>query len=106
MHTIAQRRRLPRDATHPSRPTDGGWEGYRASKAALNTLMRSYAARHSASPRTLLLIAPGWVRTDMGGAGAPLEVGDSIPRVVDVVASQAGRRGLQYLDYRGETVPW
>jgi len=86
--------------------TDGGWEGYRASKAALNTLMRSYAARHSASPRTLLLIAPGWVRTDMGGAGAPLEVGDSIPRVVDVVASQAGRRGLQYLDYRGETVPW
>jgi len=86
--------------------TDGGWEGYRASKAALNTLMRSYAARHSASPRTLLLIAPGWVRTDMGGAGAPLEVGDSIPRVVDVVASQAGRRGLQYLDYQGETVPW
>lgn len=86
--------------------TDGGWEGYRASKAALNTLMRSYAARHSTSPRTLLLIAPGWVRTDMGGAGAPLEVSDSIPRVVDVVTSQAGRGGLQYLDYLGETIPW
>jgi NAD(P)-dependent dehydrogenase (short-subunit alcohol dehydrogenase family) len=86
--------------------TDGGWEGYRASKAALNTLMRSYAARHSASPRTLLLIAPGWVRTDMGGAGAPLEVSDSIPRVVDVVSSQTGSSGLQYLDYQGQTVPW
>jgi len=86
--------------------TDGGWEGYRASKAALNTLMRSYAARQGTNSRTLLLIAPGWVRTDMGGAGAPLEVSDSIPRVVDVVTAQTGRSGLQYLDYRGETVPW
>lgn len=86
--------------------TDGGWEGYRASKAALNTLMRSYAARHSASPRTLLLIAPGWVRTDMGGAGAPLDVSESIPRVVDVVSSQTGSSGLQYLNYLGETIPW
>ena len=45
----------------------GGWEVYRASKAALNTLMRSFAARHAAGHRTLLIIAPGWVRTDMGG---------------------------------------
>lgn len=86
--------------------TDGGWDGYRASKAALNTLMRSYAARHIGSSRTLLLIAPGWVRTDMGGASAPLDVSDSIPRVVDVVSAQAGRSGLQFLNYKGETVPW
>src|ERR1700761_5133954 len=51
----------------------GGWEVYRASKAALNTLMRTYAAREGAS-RSLLLIAPGWVRTDMGGPGASLDV--------------------------------
>ena len=42
----------------------GGHEVYRASKAALNTLMRSFAARHRDDPRTLLLLAPGWVRTD------------------------------------------
>ena len=48
----------------------GGWEVYRASKAALNTLMRSFAARHAGDPRSLLLIAPGWVRTDMGGPSA------------------------------------
>ncbi|PXV60396.1 NAD(P)-dependent dehydrogenase, short-chain alcohol dehydrogenase family [Dyella jiangningensis] len=85
---------------------DGGWEGYRASKAALNTLMRSYAARQPVPTRTLLLIAPGWVRTDMGGDAAPLDISDSIPRVVDVVTSQTGCSGLQYLNRLGETVPW
>jgi NAD(P)-dependent dehydrogenase (short-subunit alcohol dehydrogenase family) len=85
---------------------DGGWEAYRASKAALNTLMRSFAARHRGDSRSLLLIAPGWVRTDMGGAQAALSVEESIPCVVDVVGAQTGRGGLQYLNYRGETVPW
>lgn len=86
--------------------TGGGWEAYRASKAALNTLMRSYAARQPVPTRTLLLIAPGWVRTDMGGEGATLEVSESIPLVVDVITRQTGRSGLQYLNRLGETVPW
>jgi len=89
-----------------SNNTDGGWEGYRASKAALNTLMRSYAARQPVPTQTLLLIAPGWVRTDMGGPQATLDVSESIPLVVDVVTAQTGCSGLQFLNRRGETVPW
>jgi NAD(P)-dependent dehydrogenase (short-subunit alcohol dehydrogenase family) len=84
----------------------GGFEIYRASKSALNQLMRSFAARHADDPRTLLLMAPGWVQTGLGGPAAPLTVGQSIPGVVDTLEAQAGTGGLQYLDYQGRTVRW
>ena len=86
--------------------TKGGFEVYRASKSALNQLMRSFAARHAGDPRTLLLMAPGWVQTDLGGPAAPLTIGQSIPGVADTVEAQAGQGGLQYLDYQGQTVRW
>jgi NAD(P)-dependent dehydrogenase (short-subunit alcohol dehydrogenase family) len=86
--------------------TKGGFEVYRASKSALNQLMRSFAARHAGDPHTLLLIAPGWVQTDLGGPAAPLAIDQSIPGVVDTIEAQAGQGGLQYLDYRGQTVSW
>jgi NAD(P)-dependent dehydrogenase (short-subunit alcohol dehydrogenase family) len=84
----------------------GGAEIYRASKSALNQLMRSYAARHQDDQRTLLLMAPGWVKTDLGGPSARLTVDESIPRLVVVVNAQRGHHGLQYLDYQGNTVAW
>lgn len=84
----------------------GGWEVYRASKAALNTLMRSYAARNGSDGRSLVLMDPGWVRTDMGGAAASLGIDDSIPGVVDALTEASGRPGLRYIDYQGATVPW
>jgi NAD(P)-dependent dehydrogenase (short-subunit alcohol dehydrogenase family) len=84
----------------------GGFEIYRASKAALNQLMRSYAARHRDDPRTLLLMAPGWVKTDLGGPGARLTIDESIPSLVTTVDAQRGRGGLAFLDYLGKTVAW
>jgi NAD(P)-dependent dehydrogenase (short-subunit alcohol dehydrogenase family) len=84
----------------------GGHEVYRASKAALNTLMRSFAARHRDDSRTLLLLAPGWVRTDLGGPKARLSIQDSIPNLVKVIEAQEGKSGLQYLDYLGRAVSW
>jgi NAD(P)-dependent dehydrogenase (short-subunit alcohol dehydrogenase family) len=84
----------------------GKHEVYRASKAGLNTLMRCFAARHAADPRTLLLTAPGWVRTDLGGPDARLSVEESIPNLVDTIDAQQGKGGLQYLDYLGRKVPW
>ena len=85
----------------------GGFEIYRASKSALNQLMRSYAARHREDPRTLLLLlAPGWVQTDLGGSGAALTVEQVIPSLVTTLDAQRGRTGLHYLDYKGRTVAW
>jgi NAD(P)-dependent dehydrogenase (short-subunit alcohol dehydrogenase family) len=85
---------------------NGHYEIYRASKTALNMLMRSFAARHADDPRTLLLMAPGWVRTDLGGPEARLSVEESIPNLANTMDAQAGKPGLQYLDYLGRKVPW
>jgi NAD(P)-dependent dehydrogenase (short-subunit alcohol dehydrogenase family) len=85
---------------------NGNYEVYRASKAALNMLMRSFNARHADDPRTLLLMAPGWIRTALGGPDAPFSVEEAIPKVVDVLLSRQGKPGLQFLDREGRTVPW
>jgi NAD(P)-dependent dehydrogenase (short-subunit alcohol dehydrogenase family) len=81
-------------------------EVYRGSKAALNQLMRSYAARHSRTPRAMVLMAPGWVRTEMGGPDARLSIEESVPNLVNVLLKKQGNAGLEYLDYLGQTVPW
>jgi NAD(P)-dependent dehydrogenase (short-subunit alcohol dehydrogenase family) len=84
----------------------GGHEVYRGSKAALNTFMRSYAARHRGERRTLVLMAPGWVRTELGGPDARLGIDESIPNVVGTLDALQGRPGLHYVDYLGRTVAW
>jgi NAD(P)-dependent dehydrogenase (short-subunit alcohol dehydrogenase family) len=85
---------------------DGGWEVYRASKAALNTLVRSFAARRPSPRQTILAIAPGWSRTEMGGGDAPLDPDDSVRGVVAAVTALAGSGVEAFVDYRGERVPW
>ncbi len=89
-----------------SRNDEPGFELYKASKAALNQLMRSYATRHADDGHTKLLIDPGHNRTRLGGPDAPLAPRESIPAVVDVVEAQAGAPGLQFLDRQGVPVPW
>jgi hypothetical protein len=54
----------------------------------------------------VLAVAPGWVRTDMGGPGAPLSVEQSVRGIVDVLESRAGTRRHGFVDYRGREVPW
>lgn len=84
----------------------GGHEVYRGSKSALNQYMRSYAARHTGDSRALVLLAPGWIRTTLGGPEAPFSLEETIPDIVNVLLSKRGKRGLEYLDRMGRTVPW
>ncbi|MBB5077791.1 SDR family NAD(P)-dependent oxidoreductase [Nonomuraea endophytica] len=89
-----------------SRNTEPGFELYKASKAALNQLMRSYATRHADDGQTKLLIDPGHNQTRLGGPDAPLTAQESIPAVADVLEAQTGAPDLQFLDRHGKTVPW
>jgi len=84
----------------------GGFEIYRASKSALNQLMRSYVARRRDDNRTFLLMAPGWVKTELGGPNARLTISESIPGLVTTIDAQRGHPGLRFLDYQGKPVAW
>jgi NAD(P)-dependent dehydrogenase (short-subunit alcohol dehydrogenase family) len=86
--------------------TNGVNDLYRASKAALNQLMKSHAARHAGDQRSLVLMAPGWIRTDLGGPSAPFGMEEAIPEVVNVLLAQQGAPGLRFVDRFGKAVPW
>jgi NAD(P)-dependent dehydrogenase (short-subunit alcohol dehydrogenase family) len=86
--------------------SNGSWQIYSSSKAALNMLMKGFAARRPDDPRALLLVAPGWVRTSMGGTDALLSIEESIPLVVDMVEANRGKPGLRYLDRFNKPLPW
>ncbi len=78
---------------------------YGASKAALNSLLQSWS--HSAEPpATLLALHPGWVKTDMGGAGAPLSVEQSVAGLVTTIAAHRGAGGCHFVDYQHQILPW
>jgi NAD(P)-dependent dehydrogenase (short-subunit alcohol dehydrogenase family) len=86
--------------------TTAGREVYRGSKAALNMFMRSFANRQAGTERAFVLLAPGWIRTTLGGPDAPFTVEESVPLLVDVLLSKADTPGLAYLDRSGRNVPW
>jgi NAD(P)-dependent dehydrogenase (short-subunit alcohol dehydrogenase family) len=86
--------------------TTGLRELYRGSKAALNMFMRSFAARQSDTARALVLMAPGWIQTGLGGPGAPYTIEETMPDLVTVLLAKRERPGLEYLDRFGKTVAW
>lgn len=79
---------------------------YGASKAALNHLVQCFVRTQDNPQLGVLLMHPGWVRTDMGGADAPLDIDSSCKGMVQQVSAAVGQAGLRYLDYQGNALPW
>lgn len=89
-----------------ARNLSGGLDLYRASKAALNSLTRSFVATEVKDrPVAVLTMHPGWVRTDMGGPNAPLSVAESVAGIANVI--EAGQPpGHRFIDYQGAELAW
>ena len=86
--------------------SSGGYLGYRSSKAALNAAWRALAIGWRGRAVTLVLLHPGWVRTDMGGPQAPLPVEESVAGLRRVIAGLPRSASGSFVDYRGAPVPW
>ena len=84
----------------------GGWNAYRASKAALNAAWRSMAIEMDSKPLAIAMLHPGWVQTDMGGRGATLLKPDSVTAMRRTIDGLTARDKGVFLNYRGEELPW
>jgi len=79
---------------------------YKASKAALNSMTNSFVTQLGEQKMTVLSLHPGWVKTDMGGEGADLDVETSTRGLIDQVNAYAGKGGHHFVNYRGDVIPW
>ncbi|MEM9531095.1 MAG: SDR family oxidoreductase [Pseudomonadota bacterium] len=84
----------------------GGLYAYRTSKAAVNMAMALLAKDLAAENILVASINPGWVKTDMGGPQAVLEVEDSIRSVRRTIDQLTPENTGGFFDYDGSTLPW
>jgi NAD(P)-dependent dehydrogenase (short-subunit alcohol dehydrogenase family) len=79
---------------------------YSTSKAALNMLARGLAATLASRGIAVVALSPGWVRTDMGGAGAPLSPQTSVAGLRKVIGGLKPADSGRFLSYDGSSIPW
>lgn len=79
---------------------------YKASKAALNSMTNTFIGQLGEDRPTVLTLHPGWVKTDMGGEDAEIDVPTSTRGLVEQVNAYAGKGGHHFIDYQGQTIPW
>jgi NAD(P)-dependent dehydrogenase (short-subunit alcohol dehydrogenase family) len=86
------------------RSSPAGWL-YRASKAALNSVLKD-ASLAFGGRAVCVALHPGWVRTDMGGAGADLDVADSVRGLRATLAALTPADNGGFFNFDGSPLPW
>ncbi|KAH8314990.1 hypothetical protein KR074_012491 [Drosophila pseudoananassae] len=86
--------------------TDGAKYAYRTSKSALNAATKSLSI--DLYPQRIMCVSlhPGWVRTDMGGSNAPLDVNTSTDRIVKTLLELGEPQNGSFINYDGSPLPW
>lgn len=84
--------------------TSGGYYAYRASKAALNMINKSITVDNPWL--TTVVMHPGWVKTDMGGASAPIPPETSAKGIWDVIFNLKPAESGKFFDFRGREIAW
>jgi NAD(P)-dependent dehydrogenase (short-subunit alcohol dehydrogenase family) len=79
---------------------------YAMSKAALNMATRLLSIALAERGIVVVSMSPGWVRTDMGGAGAPLAPEASVASMLRVIDHLKRTDSGRFLSQNGETIPW
>ena len=86
--------------------TSGGYVPYRASKAAVNMVMRCAAIELARRRIVCIVINPGWVKTDMGGPGATMAPEKSVTAMRGVIDKLAPGDSGKFFNYDGREYPW
>jgi len=86
--------------------TSGGRYAYRSSKAAVNIVMKSLSIDLADRGITCIVLNPGWVRTDMGGAGGEFSPEESIRALRSVIAALKPEDTGKFFNYNGNIYPW
>ena len=84
----------------------GGRYAYRASKAALNAIGKSLSVDLKDKGVHVLILHPGWVKTDMGGANGLVTVEESVDAQLDLIARANAEMSGRFFHISGEDLPW
>ena len=84
----------------------GGLYSYRTSKTALNQINKIVSLELAPRGFTSVVLHPGWVQTDMGGADATLTIPESITGMLTVIDGLTIEQSGKFYDFSGEELPW
>ncbi|MBV4539260.1 SDR family oxidoreductase [Pseudomonas urmiensis] len=87
-------------------PDGGEIPLYKASKAALNSMINSFVVELQRPDLSVLAMHPGWVKTAMGGENAEIDVLTSTRGMLEQIKAQSGNGGLRFINYKGEALIW